>query len=260
MTLLLKILAIPLYPVGLSVTLLIIGTMLFARRRHSKTGTMFALAALISMLLFSSTFVARALMRGLETQYEQKTDYPPVSAIVLLTGSPQPPVPPRHFIEVGPAADRTLHAMRLLKQGKAPVLVITGTCASCIGKREDSEASLTKQLVMELCSVKDDQIVLEEQARTTREHGIYCKKLFEDRNWAKSIILVTSAYHIPRSVAIFKKQGFTVFPAPADFQFDNTLVKNIYDFFPTSSALDFSTTALHEYYGLIGYSLFGWAR
>jgi uncharacterized SAM-binding protein YcdF (DUF218 family) len=255
MTLLLKILAIPLYPVGLSIILLIIGTVLLARR-HIKAGSIFAFSALACMLLFSSTFVARVLMRGLETQYEQKTDYPPASAIVLLTGSPQPPVPPRHFVEVGPAADRTLHAVRLLKQGKAPVLVITGTCASCMGKRDDTEASLTKKLIMELCSLKDEQIVLEEQARTTREHGIYCKKLFENRNWAKSIILVTSAYHMPRSVAIFKKQGFTVFPAPADFQFNNALVKNIYDFFPTSTALDMSTTALHEYYGLIGYRIF----
>lgn len=259
MTLLLKILAIPLYPVGLSVTLLAVGIVLFARR-HNRSGAMFAVAALACTLLFSSTFVARALMRGLESQYEQKTDYPPVSAIVLLTGSPQPAVPPRHYVEVGPAADRTLHAVRLLKQGKAPVLVITGTCASCIGKRTDTEASLTKQLIMELCSVKDSQIVLEEQARTTREHGTYCKKLFEDRHWAKSVILVTSAYHMPRSVAIFKKQGFTVFPAPTDFHFDNILIKNIYDFFPTSTALDLSTTALHEYYGLIGYFLFGWVR
>jgi uncharacterized SAM-binding protein YcdF (DUF218 family) len=200
------------------------------------------------------------LMRGLESQYEQKIDYPPVSAIVLLTGSPQPPIPPRHFIEVGTAADRTLHAVRLLKQGKAPVLVITGTCASCIGKRGDTEASLTKQLIMELCSIRDEQIVLEEQARTTREHGRYCKKLFEDRNWAKSIILVTSAYHMPRSVAIFKKQGFSVFPAPTDFQFDNAFAKNSYDFFPTSTALDLSSTALHEYYGLFGYTLFGWIK
>jgi uncharacterized SAM-binding protein YcdF (DUF218 family) len=255
MTLLLKIAAIPLYPVGLSITLLIVGSIFIVRRRM-KIGTIFALAALACMILFSSTFVSRALMRGLETQYEQKTDYPQVSAIVLLTGSPQPPIPPRHYVEAGAAADRMLHAVRLLKQGKAPVLVITGTCASCIGKRTDTEASLTKQLISELCSAKDEQIVLEEQARTTREHGIYCKKLFEDHHWAKSVILVTSAYHMPRSVAIFKKQGFTVFPAPTDFHFDNTIIKSVYDFFPTSTALDLSTTALHEYYGMIGYRIF----
>jgi uncharacterized SAM-binding protein YcdF (DUF218 family) len=256
MTLLLKLLAIPLYPAGLVVTLLIISTILFIRHR-AKSGTIFVFIALGCMLLFSNAFIARALMRGLETQYEQKIDYPPASAIVLLTGSPRPPISPRHYIEAGAAADRMLHAVRLLKQGKAPVLVITGTCVSCIGKRSDTEAALTKKLVVELCSVRDSQIVLEEQARTTREHGIYCKKLFEDRNWAKSVILVTSAYHMPRSVVIFKKQGFTVFPAPTDFHFDKTIVKSVYDFFPTSSALDLSTTALHEYYGMIGYRIFG---
>lgn len=259
MTILLKIAAIPLYPIGAAITLLFIG-LAFLYFRKSKTGILFCLSTFLCLFLFSNMIAARALIRGLESHYEQKTDYPSVSAIVLLTGNPQPPVPPRHYIEAGAAADRTLHAVRLLKQGKAPALVITGTCASCIGKRGDTEASLTKNLAVELFAVQEEQIVLEERARTTQEHGIYCRKLFEDRSWAKSIILVTSAYHMPRSVSTFKKQGFNVFPAPTDFHFDNSLITNMYDFFPTSAALELSTTALHEYYGLFGYALFGWLR
>ena len=74
----------------------------------------------------------------------------------------------------------------------------------------------------------------------------------------KTIILVTSAAHMLRAVAVFKKRGFTVYPAPTDFHYTTDAGRDLMDFFPLASALDEATNMLHEIYGIWGYKLLGW--
>jgi uncharacterized SAM-binding protein YcdF (DUF218 family) len=61
-----------------------------------------------------------------------------------------------------------------------------------------------------------------------------------------------------RSVKIFRKYGFTVFPAPTDFWTEKTAQWNVFSFIPDAGALNGSTVALHEYYGLFAYQIMGW--
>jgi uncharacterized SAM-binding protein YcdF (DUF218 family) len=81
------------------------------------------------------------------------------------------------------------------------------------------------------------------------------------------ILLVTSAMHMPRSVAIFERQGFEVTPAPADFlatwgeegrTVESGMVSWLLKVIPNAERLDFSTRALREYIGIFIYRLRGW--
>ena len=81
------------------------------------------------------------------------------------------------------------------------------------------------------------------------------------------VILVTSALHMPRSVALFEKQGIQVIPAPADFTItedswkqltDNNLAGWLIAWLPNTSNLGLTSNALKEYLGWLAYWLRGW--
>jgi uncharacterized SAM-binding protein YcdF (DUF218 family) len=67
----------------------------------------------------------------------------------------------------------------------------------------------------------------------------------------EKFFLVTSAAHMPRSMALFKKRGMQPIPAPADFRAPNTQSSGLVRFFPGVWSLGQSQIALHEYLGLV---------
>jgi uncharacterized SAM-binding protein YcdF (DUF218 family) len=86
-----------------------------------------------------------------------------------------------------------------------------------------------------------------------------------DREGIQSILLVTSALHMPRSMLIFNKQGIQASPAPTDFLISDRSTKTtgwqdvVIDIFPDAEQLYLSTRALKEYIGILIYRLKGWA-
>ena len=96
-----------------------------------------------------------------------------------------------------------------------------------------------------------------EKSRSTRENAVYAKELLRPAP-GETWLLVTSAYHMPRSVGAFTAVGWQVIPYPVDFSIDPrtefrasfNLVDGLHD----------STLAGHEWAGLVGYRLMGWTR
>lgn len=254
---LLKIAAVFLYPTGFACALLATGILLMFRNK-TKIGKYFCLSGAVVFFLFSMPIVAHLLVRALECQYDPKETYPQSSAIVLLGGAGAPPVPPRIHPETNDAADRILYAVRLFKKGFAPYIITSGRSITSFDKNIMNEAQITYRLLTELFDVDSAAIILEERSRNTHDHAVIMDKMFAARAMKKEIILVTSASHMLRSVGVFLKQGFVVHPAPTDFIMSKKIVSGFFDFFPQSGALDSSTRAIHEFYGIIGYKIFGW--
>lgn len=92
--------------------------------------------------------------------------------------------------------------------------------------------------------------------RNTRENAINTAVIWRERGC--SGLLVTSATHIPRALASFRKAGLDVAPWPADFRGRYPPV-SVFDFLPDASALEITTTAIKEWLGLAVYRLRGWA-
>jgi uncharacterized SAM-binding protein YcdF (DUF218 family) len=210
-------------------------------------------SSFFAFIFFSSPAGARFLMQRLEKAYPATASYDSAAAIVLLGGAGVPagrtPFPETNF-----SADRILHAARLYKMGCAPYIIISG------GKYQNksyngSEARTDAVLLTSLFCIDSSRIILEEKAGNTHEHGIYLDSLFKQRGLSKRIILVTSAYHMPRSVKVLRKYGFNVFPAPADFYTGTgSAFYNLSDLLPNMDYLFVSTIAWHEYLGIAVYS------
>ena len=79
-----------------------------------------------------------------------------------------------------------------------------------------------------------------------------------EREGLGRVLLVTSALHMPRSMATFRKAGVRVFPAPTDFEVVQSPAAGTYPWLPGSEAFWQSGRAIHEYIGIAWYRWKGW--
>jgi uncharacterized SAM-binding protein YcdF (DUF218 family) len=100
--------------------------------------------------------------------------------------------------------------------------------------------------------VLEKDIIIENKSRNTVESARAVKEMLK----GKRIILVTSAYHMKRSVALFKKQGLEVIPAPAGYKSEQRSLK-YFSFIPSASNLSSSSLALSELLSYSWYSMTG---
>ncbi len=255
MILFLKFLAIPLYPLGLSLVLITAGLYMIISYRHK--GVWLIAAGTILLYTVSTPFVSRLITRPLERPYFKPTDLPrDCSAIVLLGGGGAPMVSADAFPEVNDAGDRILHAARLYKTGISSRVITSGGRLVGTIRKTISEGKHNAILLSEI-GVDSNSIIIENKSRVTADHPRYIAQILDSLKLSRRIILVTSAAHMKRSLAVFGKYGFTSYPAATDFQSGAFLFEDVRDFLPSAGALHNSTSTIHEYYGIIGYKLLG---
>jgi len=143
---------------------------------------------------------------------------------------------------------RTLYAAKIAKEINLPIYATGGSPLTTTGQ---AEADIMKQKLIWL-GVPETSIHIENQANTTWDNAIFTKALLKQKD-ITTIILVTSALHMPRSVWCFKMQGIQVITAPTDY-----LTERDYDlrsFLPRWNVLSDSSAALHEYLGYFWYKI-----
>jgi len=105
--------------------------------------------------------------------------------------------------------------------------------------------------VAAILNVNARDIVLDDVSRDTEEQAENIRSIVgQDR-----FILVTSAYHMPRSMAIFNKAGLKPIPAPTDYLVKERQKKAPDDFYPSSMGLMKAEYTLHEYLGLLWFRI-----
>ncbi|MEM7758396.1 MAG: YdcF family protein [Cyanobacteria bacterium P01_A01_bin.40] len=256
-----KLLPLFVFPLGLSCLLLLLALWLsFKRSRRAWVPILFAL---IILLTAGNSRVGNNLVASLEHQYLPLKTMPQADAIVILGGATRNQEPPRVLPDLSERGDRLLYGAKLYKDGAAPKIILTGGRFQWYGG-DTSEAN-SMATVLELIGVPSDAMILESQSLNTYENALFTKKILEREN-IKRILLVTSASHMPRSIAIFRKQGIDAIPAPADYiMSDRDLIEHqfsreslILSLLPDSGNLDNTSQALKEYLGILIYRLRGW--
>ena len=116
------------------------------------------------------------------------------------------------------------------------------------------EADAARQLLAEL-GADTDRMIFERESRSTRENALFARELVQPRP-GEVWLLVTSAYHMPRAVAVFRKIGWDVVPFPVDYVTDGEPGFTIRLHF--GDGLTGTSVALKEWTGMLAYRLFGW--
>lgn len=212
-------------------------------------------AGLSAAALFLYCWVPSALV--VARLWEMK--YAPVApadaatgAIVVLAGAVHGPTRPvRDRILGRETYVRSVYAAQLSSVWPDVPVVVTG------GRLEEDLPPYAQAMRDELVrrGVRADRIWVEGRSRTTYENAVYTSELLRARGIAK-IVLVTSASHMRRAEATFRRQGFEVSPAACAFYSIYTLEPP--DFlWPHSTALGWNDSIVHEMLGFAWYRLKG---
>lgn len=229
-------------PLGTALAVGVAGLLL---SRLRGVGTTLVALALAWLCFWSLPAVSDALAQHVEAPYAplRAEALPKAQAIVVLGGGMDPPSPGYPYPNLNLAADRVWHAARVFKAGKAPVVVASGGSDPAV--TPESEAQAMTGLLVDL-GVPRSVIVEEGRSRNTRENAEFTAQLLAPRK-VHTILLVTSALHMRRSVAEFERAGFQVLPAATDHT--QPQASGLQAWLPKAEALDQSGRAMKEIVG-----------
>ena len=160
----------------------------------------------------------------------------------------------RGGLELTEAADRVAALIELARRYPEAAYVFTGGSAALLDSSR-READLIPELMARL-GPAPDRLVLERDSRNTRENAVLSKALAKPGP-GDTWILVTSAFHMPRAVGVFRRVGWSVIPYPVDYR---SLGRVNWTSAPDlTRALSEVGLATKEWIGLIAYRVFGWS-
>jgi uncharacterized SAM-binding protein YcdF (DUF218 family) len=238
-------------PLTWAILLLLLSLVLRGRPRASIGSGLLALAILV---VFSSERVAEGLQRALESGARTTMrDAITYDALVLLGGlGDEPASHATGELQLNEGADRLVRTYDLLRAGKARhVIVSAGLLRPEPGRRTEAELVAEK---LAAWGIPPDRILVENRARNTRENAEEVARLVKERGF-ETLLVVTSAGHLPRAMGCFRAAGLTpdAFPVDRRAGAGGRLL-------PRAHALDQSTDALREFTGRFVYWVMGYTR
>jgi uncharacterized SAM-binding protein YcdF (DUF218 family) len=244
-------------PIGLSLIVLTALLIHFLRRRHWKMSAGVALSWAL-LLLTTCTPLPNVLLGTLEKPWSS-TDLkslPKADAIVVLGGAAAPSLTELVGVHFTIGADRLMTAVDLIRSGKSDTLVCGGGGRRQQGKIA-SEADAVKAWLDSWEVLKTPVISLGTCA-DTHEEAVKTAELMEQKKW-ETLILVTSASHMRRAEAAFKKAGCQVVCAPCNWLSSPLKETPFFGFHgPRAGGADLFHAWFHEIIGTWVYRIRGW--
>jgi len=248
-----KIVSQFLNPVALVLEILVLGLFFLWATKRQRLGKILVTLGTLSLLLLSLPFISGKFLTPLEGRYaallhpetiawqEVAGATFPKWIVVLGGGHVSDPRLPASSQISSAALGRVVEGVRLYKSIPGSLLLLSG------GGVYDPvpEADVMARIAV-LLGVKPQDITRERDSRDTEDQAAVISKIVG----AEKFILVTSAAHLPRSVALFKKHGLKPIPAPADYQVKDAQGPDPTRFFPQAGPLRLTAAAWHEYLGL----------
>ena len=213
--------------------------------------------AIVILYIFSNCFIIDEFARALEPvtpdYYLMKTKY---DVAIVLGGIGRVDVRQNRF-DFSYSGDRLFQTLELYHKGRIKKILFSGGSGSIVFP-ELKEALYVKKYLNNI-HIPDSNLIIESESRNTYENAMFSKKILDSLKFSGSVLLVTSAYHMPRSLACFKKVGFTnVTP----FLTNRLSGIRRYDldhlFIPNYEALFNFSFIIHEWAGWLVYKVKGY--
>jgi uncharacterized SAM-binding protein YcdF (DUF218 family) len=223
--------------------------------RHARLGRALAGSAIVLLILIGVAPVGAWLVAPLEDRFPPPpADLAAPYGIIVLGGAIDPELgQARNQVILADSAARMTETVALARRFPEARVVFTGGNGS-LTRGDPPEARDAGKLLNAL-GVDPGRITLEDRSRNTQENAEFTRDLARPEP-SQSWLLVTSAYHMPRSMGLFRKAGFNVTAFPVDYRSfggagDWRLNRE------TSRGLRLFDLAVHEWTGLIAYRLSG---
>lgn len=251
---LIKIFGFFAYPSNSIGVLCILG-LLFWLFRLRRTGIACLAAGVTLLAVFGFSPIGNVLMLALSERFPAWTDDGRApDGIIVLGGAIDSEISEaRNSIELDASAERALTMLQLAKRFPQARIVFSGGSGNLFGASV-AEAPIAGRLLEEF-GTDPARIILESTSRTTAENADDTRKLVEPKP-GERWLLVTSAFHMPRSVGLFRKAGFDVEAYPVDWR-TRGWEDALSPMDKLSKGLARSDAAMHEWAGLVAYWLAG---
>lgn len=154
--------------------------------------------------------------------------------------------------QTGEAGDRYFGVAYLAGKYPQVPVIFTGGNNSLRFDAGETPAQLNRQLLTWV-GIDEQRLIIEPQSRNTHENFLRLKTVLPKRNGL--YLLVTSAYHMPRTIGVAEKQGVTVIPYPVDYRSQKADMRKIN--FALYEQLEKLETAWREWVGLTAYFITG---
>lgn len=243
-------------PLVMTLLALVAGlAILFARwgRRSRLERSALVLLGIGTVVLLGTSMplVAGVLANYLERQYLDPVEatLQKLDVVIILGGGILKRSDPENDDLVGATYSRVVCGVRKFKHSGARWLVMSGSSGKA-GETRDGD--LMKTLAMDL-GIQPERILLEPFSRNTFEHPRELLKLMELSS-KDAVGVVTSAWHVPRAMAEFKRRFQNMVAIPCGF-YGGLVAAPTHGFLPQADALSTSTTLLHEYIGSVWYRM-----
>jgi uncharacterized SAM-binding protein YcdF (DUF218 family) len=228
---------------------------LLLRTRFSRTGWGLVVGSLLLLAVLGLSPVGNALIVPLEDRFppwDHSRGAP--HGMVVLGGALSPDISyARNTAALNEAAERLTVVAELARRYPDARIVFSGGSGAVLFKeRPEAESALR---LLESLGVAKGRVVAEGKSRNTVENARFSRELAQPKP-GERWLLVTSAYHLPRAMGIFRKAGFPVEAHPVDWRTRGA--RDALRPFPTlGEGLRRTDTAVREWIGLLAYWLTG---
>lgn len=236
-------------PFAISLAFLGCGVLLLWKNKELKKDRFFVTISLILFLTFSNRLIAGWFLERLENKFpailsvrDITVPLSKINFVIVLGGLSHPSNEWPITSQLGSTMlTRLTEGIRLFRQLPNAQLVLSGG-----GREEVTDSKMMEALALQL-GVDKEKIILEEKSTNTYEEAIYLKNLLQGH----SFLLVTSARHMPRAMAIFRKAGLDPIAAPTDHMNINENISGFQLILPRSRVLNLFSELFYEYLGFI---------
>lgn len=228
-------------PLSLGLIFLLIGLIYLFRNRYAKAKFYLFISFLWLFLIAYSPF-SNYIIQPLEKQYKAYVNIDPKIEYVLVLGS-------GHFTNKelpslsqlsSSALARLTEGIRIFRQLDNAKIIFSGYGGL---DKTTPHAFISKEVAISL-GVDEKNILTQELAKDTQEEAKFVKNLVGN----KKFVLVTSSFHMPRAMEIFKNESLNVIPAPTDFLSKGD---GSYKSEPRANEIRKTEVAMHEYLGIV---------
>ncbi|UKS24366.1 YdcF family protein [Paenibacillus sp. HWE-109] len=243
---LIKIAYTLIFPPGIIILLLLCIAIWLQQKKEYISTLLVGLAAVLLAVCSMPSF-SNALLNSIESRYS-----PPAQVsgdvLVMLTGgatldTADPLTHGEGYLTANTAA-RVLTVAELYRSTKLPILLSGGQVFSDTG----NESQIAKRHLLAL-GIPETAIYMDDTSRNTEENAQHTLALLTKNGW-KQPVLITSAFHMARSVKQFQKLKMAVIPYPTDYISQQKQELTFSKFVPSSSGLAVTGIALKEFLGL----------
>ena len=250
-----KIVWFLLQPSGL-LLLTMIASVALLRRGWERLGRRLLLFSVVLLLCGGLLPVSNWLILPLEHRFA-RADLAgaPITGIVVLGGGDDARIfLARHAHAMNEAGERFTEGLALARRFPDARVVFTGGAIEILSAPAVG-ADAARAIFADLGLDEGKRLILETKARDTWENAVYVKALVQPKP-GERWLLVTSAWHMPRAIGIFRRVGFAVEPWPVDYRTaDAWDAARIFD--APADGLKRLDTAVREWVGLLVYRLTG---